>query len=392
MRRDVYIRLKGGLLEKLIDKALEGGMEFASIRRTDERTIMLSCDIRSADKLLNLCRQYRMDAKILHLHGFHSFFQRIKARWTIFPALLIAAVIMLVFFTRIWRIDIAFTGTVTSPHGREKIIRLLEENGIYPGVSSSGIRTDILEKQLLAETGDFSFIGVRVQGARLLVEASPENPSPDVFDISSPRDLVAARDGIIESIDVYSGTACVSAGDTVRKGQILILGEEQKTPEETAAVSALGKVEARCWFEGSSIIKTIRTTAERTGSSRSARFLRLFKKRIELGSCESFPSEECVIRSVPLVGLFLPVELEIHDHFETRIKNEPIDEAGALYRAEALARADALSKIDIPENRYSILKSWVEKDINDHTLGVRAVYEISTDIAASRDELAKEDY
>lgn len=392
MRQDVYIRLKGGMLEKLIDKALESGLEFASIRRTGNRALTIACDIRSADKLLKLCKQYMIDAKVIYLHGLYALYRRIKARWTIFPALMLTAGIMLFFFTHIWRIDISFTDASASRADQEAILTLLHENGIYPGVASSGIRTDILEKQLLAETGDYSFIGVRIQGTRLLVEASPENPSPDIYDISSPRDLVAMRDGIIESIDVYSGTACANAGDTVRKGQALILGEEQKTKEETTAVSALGKVYARCWFEGASSIKISETIAERTGNTRSSGFLRLFEKRIALNRCESFPSEECVIRSVPLVGLYLPVELEIHTHYETCIKHITVDKDTALRKAEALARADALSKIDIPEDRYSILKSWVETDKNNHTLGVRAVYEISADIAASRDELAKEDY
>jgi len=392
MRRDVYIRLKGGMLEKLIDRALEGGAAFSSILRTAKRTISVVCDVRSADILLKLCGQYKIDAKILRFHGIYALLRSVRDRWTIFPALLLTAAIMIFFFGRIWRIDIAFTGTNASAGNRESLLTLLEDNDIQPGIAASDIRADILEKQLLAETGDYSFIGVRVQGTRLLVEASPESPSPDIFDIASPRDIVASRDGIIESIDVYSGTACVFSGDTVRKGQVLILGEEQKSKEETTAVSALGKVYARCWYEGSASIRTSAVTAERTGNIRVSRYLKLFSRRIALNECESFASEECEIESLPLVGLYLPVELEIHTHYETHSAIIQMDQETALRQAEAIARAYALSKIDIPENRYSILKSWLEKNISDHSIGVRAVYEISTDIAASRGELAKEDY
>ena len=392
MRRDVYIRLKGGMLEKLLDKALEAGVEFASVRRIDQRTLIAACDIRSTAALLKICGQYKINARILRFHGAYALLQRIKARWTLIPAMLAAAAILFFFFSRIWYVDVTFTETNASGADTDMILALLKENGIYPGVSSSGIRTDMLEKQLLAELSEYSFIGVRIQGSRLLVEASPEDPSPDIYDIASPRDLVAVRDGIVEEIDVYSGTACVNPGDTVRKGQVLILGEEQKTKEETTAVSALGRVSARCWFEGRADIQINQTVSERTGNTRSSCFLRLFEKRIALNQCESFDSEECIIRSVPLVGLYLPVELEIHSHYETHSRTVAINEATALRRAEALARADALSKINIPGSNCSILKSWVEKDINDPSPGVRAVYEISTDIAVSRDALAKEDY
>ena len=392
MRRDICIRLRGGMLEKLLDIAVENGAAFASLQRKDARTILLSCDIRSADILITLCRKYKIDAKILHLRGLYALSQRIKARWTLIPALAAALIATVFFLGRIWVIDIAFTGPNASAGNAEKILAFIEKSGIHPGVSSAGIQKDALEKQLLAETGDFSFIGVRIQGVRLLVEASPEVPSPDIYDIGGARDLVAARDGVIESIEVRSGTACVNAGDTVRKGQVLILGEEQKSAEETTAVSALGEVYARSWFEGSASLPRYAEIKEKTGNVRVSKAIRLFSWRVPLKECESFPSEICEMQILPIIGLYLPLEIETCLHCETRVIRKPVDESAALRQAEALARADALSKINIPSDKYAIRESWLDKNITDRTIGLRAVYEISTDIAVSRDALAKEDY
>ena len=391
MRRDVYMRLRGRMLEKLIDRSLESGAIIASLRRMDDRTLLVICDKKSADIILSLCRKYKIDAKILRIRGLYAILQRIKARWTLFPALAAALTAMLFFLGRIWFIDIAFTGVNAANGDAEELHLLLAEAGIKPGISSAGIDTAALEKQLIAETGDYSFIGIRLQGVRLLVEASPELPSPEIYDISSARDLVAARDGVVERIEVHSGTACVNAGDTVRKGQVLILGEEQKSAEETTAVSALGEVYARCWVEGSAGTPRNTVTSTRTGNVRFSRTLRLFSERISLKDSDAFASEDCETSVFPLVGLYLPVEIETHSHYETQIQTASVDESAALRQMEALARADALSKIDIPDNQYTISESWLEKDISSRSIGVRAVYEISTDIAVSRDALAKEE-
>lgn len=392
MRSDTYIRLNGGMLEKLIDIAVKDGAAFSTLRRTNARTLVLSCDMRSADILLGLCRRYKINAKLLRFRGVYALWQRIKARWTLLPALLIALAAMLFFFGRIWFIDIAFVGTNAASGDAKPILACLEEYGVTCGVSSRSIQTGVLEKQLLSELSAYSFIGAQIQGVRLLIEAAPEIPVPEVYDIGSARDLVASRDGVIESIEVHSGSACVNVGDAVRKGQILILGEEQKSSEETSAVSALGEVYARCWFEGSASAERCPLVSKRTGNAHISRTLRLFSLRIPLLKCESFAFEESDTRVLPLIGLYLPIEIEIDTHYETQHTFAETDESLYLHRLQALARSDALAKLAAVSGEYSVRENWIEENIDDHTIGVRAVYEISTNIAVSRDALAKEDY
>lgn len=67
------------------------------------------------------------------------------------------------------------------------------------------------------------------------------------LDSGQPGDLVASRDGVVETIEVFAGTAAVRPGDIVRKGQVLIRGQERGRDETVNAVQARGSVTARCW-------------------------------------------------------------------------------------------------------------------------------------------------
>jgi hypothetical protein len=102
--------------------------------------------------------------------------------------------------------------------------------GIRPGISRR-IDAGLIAQQLLAEDHRYSYVGAKLQGVRLLVEAVPEAPAPALYDVDAPRDLVCAMDGIVVSAVVRSGALCVKPGDAVRRGQVLIRGEEQATHE-----------------------------------------------------------------------------------------------------------------------------------------------------------------
>ena len=58
----------------------------------------------------------------------------------------------------------------------------------------------------------------------------------------------------------------------------------------------------------------------------------------------------------------------------------------------SLARADALVSMQAEDMEYEIASTWTDTQQSGNTLRVRAVYEIYTDIAATRDALTEEVY
>ena len=387
MNRDIRLRIEGSLLERLLQRALREGAGFARVRRIAPRVILVDADERSAEILQKLCERFWLDCRVLRRGGGAALMDTLRRRWTVAPGLLLCAVACALFLSRIWMVDVSFTGPSAGLGDARAIRKCLADNGVTVGMAGSAVDANLLQTELLAEAGDYSFIGVRRQGIRLLVEASPEVPAPELYELGYARDLVAARDGVVESINVHSGQACVQPGDTVRAGQVLIRGEEDLTKEETTPVGALGEVIARCWYEGSAEGELSRTAMRRTGETEMESTLTLMSLSLPLTECAGYASEDVELEILPVGGLFLPLEIHRSVHYETAPVREESDAARLEAGLTILAQAEARAKLTQDGIAWQEASVWTDAIKDGNTLRVRAVYEIYTDIAVTRDAL-----
>ena len=67
-----------------------------------------------------------------------------------------------------------------------------------------------------------------------------------------------------------------------------------------------------------------------------------------------------------------------------------MEEAALKARLTALARGEVQAQLTADGIDYELAAAWEDVSRSDGMLRVRAVYEITTDIAASRDALAEE--
>ena len=390
MNHDLRLRVESAYPERLLARCLSQGAQFARVRRSGARTLILDTDERSAEIVLALCKRYGLNHRVLRLGGLSALVHRLRSRWTLALGLLLCAALCWGFLSRIWIIDVAFTGPDAALGSASALRRCIAEQGLKLGMASSAVNADLLQKRLLAEADGYSFIGVRVQGVRLLVEASPEVPAPEVYEIARARDLVAGRDGVVESVTVHSGEASVRPGDTVRRGQTLIRGEEDRSKEETTPVAALGEVIARCWYEGSAQGPLTKRIVTPTGRSAQSCRLELLGFGAPITECTGFASEKLETETLPVVGLFLPLEIMRTTHIEVEERSVGVDEAALEAQLTTLAHAEIRSKLIADGIDYEPAAAWEDVSRADGRLRVRAVYEIYTDIAVSRDALSEE--
>lgn len=384
MNGDVTLRVEGLMLERLLERAVSEGAQLSSIRRDGNHALIVDADAQSAAILTALCDRFSLKYTVLSRRGRNAMLLRLKRRATLLAGILTCLTVLTLFLSRIWLVDIEFTGDRSTD--LTEVQEVLKALNIRPGMTKSRLDPVLLEKQLAAVSSEFSFVGVRVEGVRLLVEVAPEVPAPELYVLRKGSDLVADRDGVVLSVTVHSGMARVKPGDTVVRGQVLIEGCERITKEETRPVAARGSVVARTWCEGYSTAPLMRPESVRTGKSSFSASLRLMQHDWPLVSGEKYPLEETTEESLPIVGLFVPLEIHRTTRYETRSRKACPNEDELRSRLHALAFADASIKLtrSFPDG-CEIADRWIEYTKDAGVLSARAVYEMHTDIAVSRD-------
>lgn len=384
MRDEVNICVEGLFLEKLIQRALGEGIVFQKIARPAPRKLIVTTTQSGSKQLLKLCRRYAIFAKPIGQKGKPRWLSLLRRRWTVLPGILAGTVVICMALSRLWMIDIHIIGDASKTAGSENLRQTLWDLNIHPGISNR-LDTRLLSRQLEACQSGYSFIDASVQGVRLSIEAALETPTPETYDLESPRDIRASIRGIVMAIEVQSGQARVQVGDVIHPGQMLIEGQERISQEETRKIRALGKVIVRTWFEGSATGSLHQRQCVPTGKTATDVSLHWMNIDFPLTVGESFDQYESVHQHIPLVGLFIPLEVQRTTRRETLVKTTEINRETLADRLCALSIADARLNLSLygPVD-YEIARSWIYFDTPDaNTLTARAVYEIYTDDAGT---------
>lgn len=132
----------------------------------------------------------------------------------------------------IWDIQIEGNYALTE----DVLMDYLEEHGVRTAMKKSALDIEALEQELRQDYDLITWTSAKLQGTTLLIHIK-ENDMPVYEDRAQERergmDLVAEKDGVVTYMITRSGVPCVSRGDTVSKGDILVSGAVPVYNEDT---------------------------------------------------------------------------------------------------------------------------------------------------------------
>ncbi len=154
------------------------------------------------------------------LLGVRGLLVRHRRDYGVFAALILSALIFAFSSSVVW--DIRVEGSLD---GREEaVLEELSEIGFTVGVPWYRCDKNAIEAELLEISENVSWVNINRRGTVAYVSVIDKASYPDSEEPRGYANIVAERDCVIEEISVVSGYAAVRAGETVRKGQILISG------------------------------------------------------------------------------------------------------------------------------------------------------------------------
>lgn len=375
MKGEILFEIQTFMGVKLLEHAAGKGICVRDVSQPDAHTLRAWVCLKDEKAFRALIEEFSLPYRVSVVRGRARIRQILRAHLALIPGLLAGITLVYMLSLHIWLIDIHGAG--------EDMKKSLSSANVFVGRRKSLVDVNAVSRLLQAEYPQYAHIGVKISGVVLKIDCVKAENAPEVYDITKARSLVAKTDGVIVDINVFAGQAQVKSGDTVFKGDILILGEERAGKDgEVTPVRAEGSVTARVWTKGESSVSLINEIKVRTGKTSVLTEIRTPFFSRKLAGENPFEMYETNVQELKLVGLFVPVSLVRHEYFELQYENTSISEENA--RKNALEIALIKARADAPEGAEEI-RRWNEyKFLEENSIACTAVVEWIMNIATSK--------
>lgn len=303
----VRFRAEGGDAERLLTACAGQGIPVSGVRAT-ALGFTAWTPARCYRRLRPLARRSHTRVRLAKKQGLCFVLLRWRGRWGLVLGPLVLAAVLAFSGNVVWAIR--FDGV---PAAQQIQLRSqLLQAGIWEGAWLQPDSLDAARQELLAQNEEYSWLTLNFYRGRLVVEANPLRPAPELPQGQS-CDLVSVADGVVLEVNIQSGQPLCSPGQTVAKGQQLAAGRYQDRDGRLFEVQSAGEVMAQVTFRCQAEQPMETTVALPQSGGRSGRRLLVLGQTIPLGSQpQAGPEEQVSVTSRPLtiLGFALPATLE----------------------------------------------------------------------------------
>ena len=353
--------------EQLLNTLWKNEIRIDNIKRIDAATFTMEIYGEDYEDVKTIVKRHNGKIKILKRRGFIAGISKIKKRLSFIVGGFIFLLILFMFSTRIWAIDIKTEKNV-SPF---EVRKILSDLGIKQGLSKNDINVYEIEKKLEDLNSEILWVRARMEGSSLKLKIE-EKINPPVTLEGNEGEVVAKKDGEVKRVYTESGTAAVNPGDMVKKGDVLILPYNGLL-EEKYETSASGVVIANVFYERSVEVQINGEKLERTGKKDSDIYLNIYGKKIYLKkSTNSFKNYDKIEDNN---GIFNSITYyEIENQEIDLNKDEVIEES--VNKLEKFLTKDLTNEAKVVKRNYDV------EDIGDGKIKVIARFIVEEDIAS----------
>lgn len=220
----VCILLNGRQLNRFLNLCSKNGIRLWKISSNMEHTMRVHIRLKDIYYLKPYFRKTKTKFKILSKKGFPFWCYRHPFLKWMCVAIFIIALMFLYSFNFVWKIEIQGNNKISL----YEITEFLENRNITTGIKKNSIDCSSLEHQLRQNFDELGWVSVSFYKTKLCIQLKESlyDPYESVeLQRGVQYDLVAEKDGRIDSIVTREGTALVKKGEFVKKGQCLVKGQ-----------------------------------------------------------------------------------------------------------------------------------------------------------------------
>lgn len=267
LKGSVDLTCSGSEITPFLNHVIQKKIQLENIYWESQQQIRLTVQLASFFQLTKLIRKYGLKMRIQRKTGLPFWMYQIRLKKFFYAGIVLFVLALFAMSSFVWQVDIKGTDRVP-----ENVVRtILKQEGIYLGQVKYRLpEQETLKQRLLARIPDIVWIGLEIEGTRVIVtvvEKKQIEKLQEKLSAVGPVDLIAKKEALITDMQIEQGNPRVGIHDVVAKNDILVSGiyGDAETPEMGKVVGAKGKVLGEVWYEAEVQVPVIQQRKVFTG-------------------------------------------------------------------------------------------------------------------------------
>lgn len=235
---------ENGFPERFINMCTAEEISLWSISKR-KNTVFARTTVSGYKRIRRAARASGMRLKIQKKVGLPFLINKYESHSGLLIGLVAVVLVLSLMSNHIWVINVNGNVTVSD----EKIEQVFHDAGLKIGIRKNKFSASNINSDAVLGIGELSWASINVDGAVAEIEVREVIKRPTVEKSSGTSNIVARKDGQIEIIEPYNGSAAVKNGQTVLCGELLVSGITQVKNGMSVFTDAQGYAVARTKIE-----------------------------------------------------------------------------------------------------------------------------------------------
>ena len=369
----ISLNIKGKNINRFIKKLNNNKIEILSLKYKSKDEADIIIYKKDYSKLLEIKSIYEITE--LEIFGLIKIKKNLKLSKHIIIITFISFLIFLMFTNVVFKVEVIHSNKDI----RDLLLKELDREGIkkYTFKKTYKEIENIKEKILNKYPNDIEWLEIEENGTKYTVRVEDREIIKKEED-NNPRNIVAAKDGVLKKVIAESGDIVKDMNDYVKKGDLIINGDLIFNEKVKGRVKAKGKVYAEVWYVTKTEYPFIKKEEKETGKVKEVYAIKFLNHTLEL-ALNKFKNKNIKEKEIIKHDL-IPIKLVKQNQKEKIVKDIFLTPEQAIIEAKKKAEEDIEKTLS--KDEYIIKSKYLKSNVKESIVEVEmffAVYEDITD-------------
>ncbi len=381
----VTIEVEGFFIERFLNICRNKNILLQDLSK--EMNTYIKVKILKSDfkEIRHIARKTKCKVKIKKKSGIPFVINKYRKRKVFAVAILVIAIFIFIITKFIWNVEIIGNKKIDT----EEIKELVAEYGVSEGKLKSNINIEKISNLIRLNRDDIAWIGITLKGTNAIIKIEETIEKPEIIEKDKVCNIIATEDCVISKIIVQNGTARVSVGDEVKKGDLLVEGIMEGTYTDSRKVHAEATVLGKFIYEKEKKESFLQSEKIKTGKEEEKIEICINNFKINFNKGVSkFEKYDTITTNNKLKifsDFYFPISLKKYTNLEYEIKQKQYSEDELKEKIIDALEKEFESEYEISKYEEKYKKREIYTNIENGEMLVKLVYEIQKEITAKEE-------